>query len=113
MMEDLVGRVVSLSLAVKLLAAALGIVVIHISFRLLEKRLPRHFSRGDARYRVRKFVVFLGYVIGILFMAFGAQLDSLSRICEIIHCRHSPQIGHSMAYQRGSLKKLRRKEGET
>jgi len=62
------------------LAAALGILVIHATFRLLEKRLPRHFSPGDARYRVRKFVVFLGYVIAILFMAilFGDRLGRLS-----------------------------------
>jgi small-conductance mechanosensitive channel len=80
MMEDLIGRLVSLPLVVKLLAAVLGIVVIHITFRLLEKRLPRHFSPGDARYRVRKFVVFLGYVIGIFFMAvlFGDRLGRLS-----------------------------------
>ena len=80
MMEDLIGRLVSLPLVVKLLAAVLGIVVIHITFRLLEKRLPRHFSPGDARYRVRKFVVFLGYVIGILFMVilFGDRLGRLS-----------------------------------
>ena len=34
----------------------------------------------DARYRVRKFVVFLGYAIGILFMAvlFGDRLGRLS-----------------------------------
>jgi len=80
MTEDVIGRLVSLPLVVKLLAAALGIVVIHLTFRVLEKRLPRHFSRGDARYRVRKFVVFLGYVIGILFMAvlFGDRLGRLS-----------------------------------
>ena len=80
MMGDLIDRLVSLPLAVKLLAAVLGIVVIHITFRLLEKRLPRHFSPGDARYRVRKFVVFLGYVIGIFFMAvlFGDRLGRLS-----------------------------------
>jgi small-conductance mechanosensitive channel len=80
MMEDLIRRLVMLPLAVKLLAAVLGVVVIHVTFRILEKRLPRHFSRGDARYRVRKFVVFLGYVIGILFMAvlFGDRLGRLS-----------------------------------
>ena len=66
MIEDLIGRLVSVPLAVKLLAAVLGILVIHISFRLLEKKLPQHFSPGDARYRVRKFIVFLGYVFGIL-----------------------------------------------
>ncbi len=80
MMEDLIHRLVSLPLAVKLLAAILGIVAIHVTFRSLEKRVPRHFSRGDARYRVRKFVVFLGYVIAILFMAilFGDRLGRLS-----------------------------------
>src|SRR5271167_1768946 len=80
MVEESIGRLVSLPLAVKLLAAVLGIVVIHVTFRSLEKRLPRHFSRGDARYRVRKFVIFLGYVIGILFMAilFGDRLGRLS-----------------------------------
>src|SRR5271157_1181553 len=80
MIEDFIHRLVSLPLAVKLLAAVLGILVIHATFRLLEKRLPRHFSPGDARYRVRKFVVFLGYVIAILFMAilFGDRLGRLS-----------------------------------
>src|SRR5208337_5351250 len=80
MLGDFIRRLVSLPLAVKLLAAALGILVIHATFRLLEKRLPRHFSPGDARYRVRKFVVFLGYVIAILFMAilFGDRLGRLS-----------------------------------
>lgn len=78
-MEDLIDRLVSLPLSIKLLAAVLGILFIHISFRLFEKKLPRHFSPGDARYRVRKFVVFLGYVIGILFMAvfFGDRLGRL------------------------------------
>jgi small-conductance mechanosensitive channel len=67
------------ALAVKLLAAVLGILVVHISFRVLEKKLPQHFSPGDARYRVRKFIVFLGFVIGILFMAvlFGDRLGRL------------------------------------
>jgi len=80
MVEEFIRRLVSLPLAVKLLAAVLGIVVIHVTFRSLEKRLPRYFSRGDARYRVRKFVVFLGYVIAILFMAilFGDRLGRLS-----------------------------------
>src|SRR5208283_2847243 len=86
MMEDLIGRLVSLPLAVKLLAAVFGILVIHISFHLLEKKLPQHFSPGDARYRVRKFIVFLGYVFGILFMAvlFGDRLGRLGFALGII-----------------------------
>ncbi len=80
MREDLLNRSVSLSLELKLFAAVLGIFVIHLVFRVLEYRLPRHFSRGDMRYRVRKFVVLLGYVMGILFMAalFGDRLGRLS-----------------------------------
>jgi small-conductance mechanosensitive channel len=80
MMEDLLNRSVSLSLELKLFAAVLGIFVIRLFFRVLEHRLPRHFSRGDMRYRVRKFVVLFGYVIGILFMAvlFGDRLGRLS-----------------------------------
>ena len=80
MIADLMRRFVPTSFVDQLLAAVLGIVAIHATFRVLEKTLPRHFSRGDARYRVRKFIVFLGYVIGILFMAilFGDRLGRLS-----------------------------------
>ena len=80
MMEELLSHSVSLSLELKLFAAVLGIFVIHLLFRVLERRLPRYFSQGDMRYRVRKFVVVFGYVIGILFMAvlFGDRLGRLS-----------------------------------
>jgi hypothetical protein len=63
-MEGLLQRVASLSVYVKLASAVLGILVIHAAFRLLERTLPRHFGQADARYHVRKFVVFLGYFVG-------------------------------------------------
>jgi Mechanosensitive ion channel, beta-domain len=67
-MESLLQQVASLPLSVKLACAVLGILVAHPAFRLLETVLPRHFERADARYRARKFVVFVGYVVAILFL---------------------------------------------
>jgi small-conductance mechanosensitive channel len=70
----------SLSLFAKCVAAIVGIVVIYAIFRILERTLPRHFGRADARYKVRKFVAFFGYVCIILFLAvlFEDRLGRLS-----------------------------------
>ena len=69
----------SLSLLGKCVAAIVGILLIHTCFRLLERTLPRHFGQGDARYRVRKFVVFSGYVAILLFLALLFE-DRLGRL---------------------------------
>jgi small-conductance mechanosensitive channel len=69
----------SLSLGAKLGFAVLGILVIHAVFRLLEQRLPAHFRELDARYRVRKFVVFAGYIVGIVFITL-LFADRLGRV---------------------------------
>lgn len=61
-------QLASLSIGGKLAFAALGVLAIHAAFRLLETTLPRYFRQADARYRVRKFVVFLGYGVGLLFL---------------------------------------------
>jgi small-conductance mechanosensitive channel len=67
-MENVMHQMSSLSLGAKLGFAVLGILVIHAVFRLLEQKLPGHFREQDARYRVRKFVVFAGYIVGIVFI---------------------------------------------
>jgi len=67
-MKSLLEQVTSLPLSAKLACAVLGILVAHPAFRILETVLPRHFERADARYRARKFVVFAGYVVAILFL---------------------------------------------
>jgi small-conductance mechanosensitive channel len=79
-MKSLLEQVASLPLSVKLASAILGILVFHPVFRLLETILPRHFERADARYRVRKFVVFVGYILAILFLVvlFEDRLRQLS-----------------------------------
>src|SRR5215469_9613752 len=78
-MDALLRQTAPLSLGAKLAFAALGILLIHAAFRLLETTLPRHFGRADARYRVRKFVVFAGYVVAILFLVILFE-DRLGRV---------------------------------
>ena len=78
-MEDFLQWIVSLPLSLKMVCAVLGILLIHTAFRLLERTLPRHFRQQDARYRVRKFVVFAGYSAVILFVIILFE-DRLGRI---------------------------------
>src|SRR3984957_15001905 len=78
-METLLQRLVSLPLGTKLVCAVFGILVVHATFRLLERILPRQFRERDARYRVRKFVVYLGYAVVILFITVLFE-DRLGRI---------------------------------
>jgi small-conductance mechanosensitive channel len=78
-MDGLSQRIVSLPLGLKLVCAVFGILLIHAAFRLLERTLPGHFSARDARYRVRKFVVFAGYAVVILFVTVLFE-DRLGRV---------------------------------
>jgi small-conductance mechanosensitive channel len=78
-MNELFKQAVSLSLFGKCVAAVVGILFIHVTFRLLEQSLPRRFGQADARYRVRKFVVFSGYVATLLFIAILFE-DRLGRL---------------------------------
>jgi small-conductance mechanosensitive channel len=77
--NDLLKQVASLSLLGKCVGGAVGIIIIHAAFRVLEQTLPRRFGRADARYKVRKFVVFSGYVSILVFLAFVFE-DRLSRL---------------------------------
>lgn len=78
-MNDFVNHVFTLSLFGKCIAAIVGILFIHATFRLMEQTLPRHFGRADARYKVRKFVVFSGYFAALLFLAILFE-DRLGRL---------------------------------
>src|ERR1700690_3990385 len=69
----------SLSLLGKCVAAVVGILFIQGTFRVLEQTLPRRFGRADARYKVRKFVVFCGYLAILLFLAILFE-DRLGRL---------------------------------
>ena len=78
-MNDLFRQAVSLPLFWKCVAAVVGILLIHATFRLLEQSLPRRFGEADARYKVRKFVVFSGYVAILLFVSILFE-DRLGRL---------------------------------
>jgi small-conductance mechanosensitive channel len=78
-MRDLLTQAVSLSFLEKCVAAVVGIVFIHATFHVLEQTLPRRFGRADARYKVRKFVIFSGYLSILLFLAILFE-DRLGRL---------------------------------
>src|ERR1700678_4332384 len=78
-MHDLLKQAVSLSFVEKCVAAVIGIVFIHATFHVLEQTLPRRFGRADARYKVRKFVIFSGYLSILLFLAILFE-DRLGRL---------------------------------
>jgi hypothetical protein len=78
-MNELLHDSVSLPIFEKCLAALVGILVIHAIFHLLERKLPLRFGQVDARYKVRKFVVFAGYVCILFFLAILFE-DRLGRL---------------------------------
>ena len=78
-MNDLFKHAVSLSLLGKCVAAIVGILFIQGTFRVLEQTLPRRFGRADARYKVRKLLVFSGYLSILLFLAILFE-DRLGRL---------------------------------
>src|ERR1700726_4818450 len=78
-MNDLYRQAVSLSFFAKGAAATVGVLIIYAAFRVLEKTLPRRFGRADARYKVRKLIVFSGYFSILLFLAFLFE-DRLGRL---------------------------------
>src|SRR6202789_56411 len=78
-MHDLLKQAVSLSFLEKCVAAVIGILCIHATFRVLEQTLPRRFGRADERYKVRKFVIFSGYLSILLFLAILFE-DRLGRL---------------------------------
>jgi small-conductance mechanosensitive channel len=78
-MNDLYRQAVSLSFFAKGAAATVGVLIIHAAFRVLEQTLPRRFGRADARYKVRKLIVFSGYFSILLFLAILFE-DRLGRL---------------------------------
>jgi small-conductance mechanosensitive channel len=81
-MNELLKHAGSLSLLDKSVAAIIGILLIHAAFRVLEQTLPRRFGQANSRYKVRKFVVFSGYLSVLLFLAilFEDRLGRLSLV---------------------------------
>ncbi len=52
----------------KLVAAGIGLVIVFIVVRFLQRGIGHYIDDTDTRYRARKFVTFLGYVVGALLL---------------------------------------------
>ncbi len=64
----------------KIIGVAIGIIVIFLLVRLVQKLLGRFVEPKDTRYHARKFVSFFGYFIGILMITvvFNDKLGGLT-----------------------------------
>lgn len=64
----------------KLVSAALGIVLVYVVVRFLQRLVSRYVQESDTRYRVRKIITFLGYLGTALLLAsiFSNRLSQLT-----------------------------------
>jgi small-conductance mechanosensitive channel len=63
----------------KLLGAAMGMLVIIVIVRFLQRSLTRYIKDTDTRYRARKFISIVGYLAGIL-LIMAIFSDRLGRL---------------------------------
>ncbi len=63
----------------KIIFAIVGVLLISVIIRFLQRSLSRYIRDSDTRYRARKFLAFLGYLIGIVFVSavFSKRLGGL------------------------------------
>jgi len=63
----------------KIIFAIVGILIISVVIRFLQRSLSRYIRDSDTRYRARKFLAFIGYLLGIFFVAavFSERLGGL------------------------------------
>ncbi len=54
----------------KLIEVAIGIIVIGLIFRFISQSIPRYIQDSDIRYRTRKAISFIGYIVMLLFAVF-------------------------------------------
>ncbi|MEM7553319.1 MAG: mechanosensitive ion channel domain-containing protein [Cyanobacteria bacterium P01_A01_bin.84] len=54
----------------KLIEVSIGIIIIALIFRFISQSLPRYIQDSDTRYRTRKTINFIGYIIMLLFAVF-------------------------------------------
>jgi small-conductance mechanosensitive channel len=64
----------------KLVGATVGMVILVVLIRFVQRSISRYVKDSDTRYRVRKLVTVIGYVAGILFIAtiFSDRLGKLT-----------------------------------
>jgi small-conductance mechanosensitive channel len=64
----------------KIVFSVIGILIIIVIVRFLQRLVARRIPHTDMRYRARKLVAFLGYLVGVLFVTivFSDQLGHLT-----------------------------------
>jgi small-conductance mechanosensitive channel len=65
-MEDFVLRWLFDPTIGKLVVSAIALLIVYIVVRSLQRGIGHYVEDTDTRYRARKFVTFLGYVVGAL-----------------------------------------------
>ncbi len=78
-MQEIVDRWLFDPTIGKLIGAIVGLAVIHIIVRILQRSIAPYVKDPDARYRARKIITFLGYFAGILILA-AIFSDRLGRL---------------------------------
>ncbi|MDJ0600109.1 MAG: mechanosensitive ion channel family protein [Crocosphaera sp.] len=70
----------------KLIALCIGMIVINFIFRVLSRSLPRYVSDPDTSYRLRKAIIFVGYLVIALFatIVFSDRLGRLTVVFGVI-----------------------------
>ncbi|MCJ7716693.1 MAG: mechanosensitive ion channel family protein, partial [Anaerolineales bacterium] len=79
-MPDFINVLLNEPIFVKILIGLFGVTIILSLSRLLLKKLTDSIENPDHRYRMRKLIVFLGYLLAVLFLAgeFSNQLHSIT-----------------------------------
>jgi small-conductance mechanosensitive channel len=72
-MDKLIEQWLANPWVIKFLVAFLGLVVIRLLVGVLRRSLPRYAADSQARYRVRKLITYVGYVVVVLFLALVFQ----------------------------------------
>ncbi len=64
----------------KFVSAFVGVLIIYVIFRFVRRRVTQAIKDADTRYRTRKLLGFLGFVVGVAFLGavFSDQLGSLT-----------------------------------
>ena len=64
----------------KLVAALIGVGIVYLLGRLIQRSINMHVTDPDTRYRVRKFVTFLGYIVslGVIAALFSEHIPQLT-----------------------------------
>jgi small-conductance mechanosensitive channel len=79
-MNDLVQKWIHDPMVGRIALVVLGVLLIQVLMRFLRTSLGRYVHSSDARYRMRKFLSFGGYLVMLLFIAavFSDKLGGLN-----------------------------------